>query len=73
MYNTVFKKLLDIGDFVGIKGHVFTTKVGEISIHVEEFKVLTKTLRPLPLPKVDTEGNVFDSFTDPEKDTASGM
>ena len=67
MYNTVFKKLLDIGDFVGIKGHVFTTKVGEISIHVEEFKVLTKTLRPLPLPKVDTEGNVFDSFTDPEK------
>ena len=67
MYNTVFKKLLDIGDFVGIKGHVFTTKVGEISIHVEEFKVLTKTLRPLPLPKVDTEGNVFDSFTDSEK------
>jgi lysyl-tRNA synthetase class 2 len=67
MYNTVFKKLLDIGDFVGIKGHVFTTKVGEISIHVEEFKVLTKTLRPLPLPKVDTEGNVYDAFTDPEK------
>lgn len=67
MYNTVFKKLLDIGDFVGIKGHVFTTKVGEISIHVEEFKVLTKTLRPLPLPKVDAEGNVHDAFTDPEK------
>ena len=67
MYNTVFKKLLDIGDFVGIKGHVFTTKVGEISIHVEEFKVLTKTLRPLPLPKVDSEGNVHDAFTDPEK------
>jgi len=67
MYNTVFKKLLDIGDFVGIKGHVFTTKVGEISIHVEEFKVLTKTLRPLPLPKVDGEGNVHDAFTDPEK------
>ena len=67
MYNIVFKKLLDIGDFVGIKGHVFTTKVGEISIHVEEFKVLTKTLRPLPLPKVDTEGNVHDAFTDPEK------
>lgn len=67
MYNTVFKKLLDIGDFVGIRGHVFTTKVGEISIHVEEFKVLTKTLRPLPLPKVDTEGNVYDAFTDPEK------
>ncbi len=67
MYNTVFKKLLDIGDFVGIKGYVFTTKVGEISIHVEEFKVLTKTLRPLPLPKVDAEGNVHDAFTDPEK------
>ena len=67
MYNTVFKKLLDIGDFVGIKGHVFTTKVGEISIHVEEFKVLTKTLRPLPLPKVDADGNVHDAFTDPEK------
>ena len=67
MYNIVFKKLLDIGDFVGIKGHVFTTKVGEISIHVEKFKVLTKTLRPLPLPKVDAEGNVHDAFTDPEK------
>ncbi len=67
MYNTVFKKLLDIGDFVGIKGHVFTTKVGEISIHVEEFKLLTKTLRPLPLPKIDGEGNVHDAFTDPEK------
>ena len=67
MYNIVFKKLLDIGDFVGIKGHVFTTKVGEISIHVEEFKVLTKLLRPLPLPKVDAEGNVHDAFTDPEK------
>ena len=67
MYNTVFKKLLDIGDFVGIKGHVFTTKVGEISIHVEEFKVLTKSLRPLPLPKLDAEGNVHDAFTDPEK------
>ena len=67
MYNIIFKKLLDIGDFLGIKGHVFTTKVGEISIHVEEFKVLTKTLRPLPLPKVDAEGNVHDAFTDSEK------
>ena len=67
MYNTVFKKLLDIGDFIGIKGHVFTTKVGEISIRVEEFKVLTKTLRPLPLPKMDANGNVHDAFTDPEK------
>ena len=50
MYNIVFKKLLDIGDFVGIKGHVFTTKVGEISIHVEEFKVLTKT-SPITIAK----------------------
>ena len=52
---------------------MFTTKVGEISIHVEKFKVLTKTLRPLPLPKVDAEGNVHDAFTDPEKDIASAM
>ena len=67
MYNTVFKKLLDIGDFIGIKGYVFTTKVGEISIHVEQFTVLTKTLRPLPLPKTDLDGKVYDAFTDPEK------
>lgn len=67
MYNTVFKKLLDIGDFIGVKGYVFTTKVGEISIHVESFKILTKTLRPLPLPKMDAEGNIYDAFTDPEK------
>lgn len=67
MYNTVFKKLLDIGDFIGVKGHVFTTKVGEISIHVESFMVLTKTLRPLPLPKMDADGKVHDAFTDPEK------
>lgn len=67
MYNTVFKKLLDIGDFIGVKGHVFTTKVGEISIHVKSFTVLTKSLRPLPLPKVDAEGNVYDAFTDAEK------
>jgi lysyl-tRNA synthetase class 2 len=67
MYNTVFKKLLDIGDFIGVKGYVFTTKVGEISIHVESFIVLSKTLRPLPLPKTDTDGKVHDAFTDPEK------
>ena len=67
MYNTVFKKLLDIGDFIGVKGHVFTTKVGEISIHVESFTVLSKSLRPLPLPKMDSEGKVHDAFTDPEK------
>ena len=67
MYNTVFKKLLDIGDFIGVEGYIFTTKVGEISVHVEKFTVLTKTLRPLPLPKTDNEGNVYDAFTDPEK------
>ena len=67
MYNTVFKKLLDIGDIIGIKGNVFTTKVGEISIKVKELKVLTKSLRPLPLPKVDSEGKEHDSFTDSEK------
>jgi lysyl-tRNA synthetase, class II len=67
MYNDVFKKLLDIGDFIGLQGHVFVTKVGETSIHVKSFKVLTKTLRPLPLPKKDADGNVFDAFTDPEK------
>jgi lysyl-tRNA synthetase class 2 len=67
MYNTVFKKLLDIGDFIGVKGYVFTTKVGEISINVESFVVLSKTLRPLPLPKTDTDGKIYDAFTDPEK------
>ena len=67
MYNTVFKKLLDIGDFIGVKGYVFTTKVGEISIHVKSFVVLSKSLRPLPLPKTGTDGKIYDAFTDPEK------
>jgi len=67
MYNTVFKKLLDIGDIIGIKGTVFITKVGEISVKVKELTVLTKSLRPLPLPKVDIDGAVHDAFTDPEK------
>jgi len=67
MYNIVFKKLLDIGDIIGIKGTVFTTKVGEISVRVKKFTVLTKSLRPLPLPKVDTDGAIHDAFTDPEK------
>ncbi len=67
LYNTVFKKLLDIGDFIGIKGVVFTTKVGETSIKVKELKILAKSLRPLPLPKVDPEGTIYDAFTDPEK------
>ena len=67
MYNVVFKKLLDIGDIIGIKGTVFLTKVGEISVKVKELEVLTKTLRPLPLPKIDSDGTVHDAFTDPEK------
>ena len=65
-YNTVFKKLLDLGDFVGIKGTVFKTKVGETSIKVSELTLLSKSLKPLPLPKTDAEGKVHDAFTDPE-------
>jgi len=66
LYNEVFKKLLDLGDFLGIKGHVFKTQVGEISVHVTEFVLLSKALRPLPLPKTDAAGVVHDAFTDPE-------
>lgn len=66
LYNTVFKKLLDIGDFLGIKGFVFTTQTGEISVHVQELTILSKSLKPLPVVKRDEEGNIFDSFTDPE-------
>lgn len=66
MYNIVFKKLLDIGDIIGVQGYVFTTQTGEISIHVVSFKVLSKSLRPLPIVKTDAEGNVFDAVTDPE-------
>lgn len=66
MYNVVFKKLLDIGDIIGVQGYVFTTQTGEISIHVTSFKVLSKSLRPLPIVKTDAEGNVFDAVTDPE-------
>ncbi|MAX05075.1 MAG: lysine--tRNA ligase [Flavobacteriales bacterium] len=67
MYNIVFKKLLDIGDIIGIKGVVFTTQVGEISVKAKELTVLAKSLRPLPLPKIDADGVTHDSFTDPEK------
>ena len=66
-YNTVFKKLLDIGDIIGITGSIFKTKVGEISINVKSMKLLSKSLQPLPLPKMDAEGNVYDAFTDAEK------
>ncbi|GAB5538808.1 MAG: lysine--tRNA ligase [Salibacteraceae bacterium] len=67
MYNTVFKKALDIGDFIGVKGYVFKTKVGETSIHVSELTVLSKSLRPLPIVKTDAEGNVHDGFADKEQ------
>ncbi len=65
MYNVVFKKLLDIGDFVGIKGYVFRTQTGEISVHAQELTVLAKTLRPLPIVKMK-DGVVYDAFSDPE-------
>jgi lysyl-tRNA synthetase class 2 len=70
LYNSVFKKLLDIGDFIGVKGYVFVTQVGEISVHVTELKLLSKSLRPLPVVKEveDEQGNktVYDAFKDPE-------
>lgn len=66
LYNEVFKKLLDLGDFIGIKGTVFKTQVGETSVNVKEFTLLSKALKPLPLPKTDAEGKVHDAFTDPE-------
>ncbi|MGY8947801.1 MAG: lysine--tRNA ligase [Flavobacteriales bacterium] len=66
LYNEVYKKLLDIGDIIGIEGTLFTTQVGEQTILVKKFDLLNKTLRPLPLPKTDSEGNTFDEFNDPE-------
>ncbi len=66
MYNTVFKKLLDIGDFIGVKGFVFKTQMGELTVHVKEFTLLSKSLKPLPVVKEDKEGNVYDAFSDPE-------
>ena len=65
LYNTVFKKLLDLGDFVGIKGFVFKTQTGEISVHTQELTVLAKSLKPLPIVKMK-DGEVYDSFDDPE-------
>ncbi|RZJ34344.1 MAG: lysine--tRNA ligase [Flavobacterium sp.] len=67
MYNVVFKKLLDIGDFIGITGKVFKTQVGEISVHVSKLTVLAKALRPLPIVKTDAEGTVHDAFADAEQ------
>ena len=66
LYNEVYKKLLDIGDIIGIEGNLFTTQVGEKTVMVKKFTILNKSLKPLPLPKVDSEGNVYDKFTDPE-------
>lgn len=66
LYNPVFKKLLDIGDIIGVKGHVFTTQTGEISIHVTEFKFLSKAIKSLPIVK-EKDGEVFDAFSDPEQ------
>ncbi len=66
LYNDVFKKLLDLGDFIGIEGELFKTQVGEISVMVRNFKLLSKALKPLPLPKTDAEGKTYDEFNDPE-------
>jgi len=65
-YNEVYKKLLDIGDFIGIEGELFTTQVGEQTIMVKDFTILSKALKPLPLPKKDADGNIYDEFNDPE-------
>lgn len=67
LYNDVFKKHLDIGDFIGIKGFVFKTQVGEVSVHVKEFTVLSKSLKPLPAVKTDAEGKVHDAFKNMEQ------
>ena len=66
LYNVVFKKLLDIGDFIGIKGYVFRTQMGEISVHAQELNVLSKSLRPLPIVKYK-DGVAYDGFNDPEQ------
>ncbi|MBR2419921.1 MAG: lysine--tRNA ligase, partial [Rikenellaceae bacterium] len=65
LYNTVFKKLLDIGDFVGIEGFAFVTKTGELSVHCRKFTILSKSIRPLPIVK-EKDGQVYDALTDPE-------
>lgn len=67
LYNEIFKKLLDLGDFIGVEGELFTTQVGEKTVLVKNFTLLSKALKPLPLPKTDAEGNVYDKFDDPEQ------
>ena len=66
LYNEVYKKLLDIGDIIGVTGVLFKTKMGEKTIQVEEFQILSKSIRPIPIPKTDSEGNIYDGFKDPE-------
>jgi len=66
LYDEVFKRLLDIGDFIGVKGYVFKTKTGETSVHVADFKLLSKSLKPLPIVK-EKDGEIYDAFTDPEQ------
>ncbi len=66
MYNELYKKLLDIGDIIGVEGELFKTKVGEKTVLVKNFKLLSKALKPLPFPKEDSEGNLYDEFNDPE-------
>lgn len=66
LYNTVFKKLLGIGDFIGLQGYIFTTQTGEISLHVTSITILSKSVKPLPVVKIDDEGKVHDGFTDVE-------
>ena len=65
-YNDVFKKWLDLGDFIGVEGYVFRTQLGEITVHVKNFTLLSKSIKPLPVVKKDSEGNVYDALTDPE-------
>ena len=67
LYNEVFKKLLDLGDFIGVEGYLFITKMGEKTVMIKNFTLLSKVLRPLPMPKVDADGKVHDAFTDPEQ------
>ena len=66
LYNEIYKKLIDLGDIIGIEGELFTTQVGEKTVRVKNLTILSKSLRPLPLPKTDAEGNTYDAFTDPE-------
>ena len=66
LYNEVIKHLVHFGDFIGITGKLFTTKMGEISVKVSQFQILAKSIKPLPVVKKDADGNIYDAFTDPE-------